>query len=102
MLTLDLLAQSSSSSAVTWSLILVVVLVVGFAAVLQIKKWLMAGDEPQATGFTLSDLRRMRKEGSMTEEEFEKAKALIVGVAKSPRDKPAEPRDPGVGNSSQI
>ena len=53
-------------------------------------------------GFTLSDLRRMHKEGRMTDEEFEKAKMLIVGAAKAPRPASDSELKPPSGRSPQL
>jgi hypothetical protein len=82
------LADTSSGSIVVWALVLVALLVVGWIVVAYVRKWMLAPDETGGSGFTLSDLRRMHKGGRMTDEEFEKAKALIVGAAKAQGAKP--------------
>ena len=81
-------ASSGSGSIVLWVLVLLALLVVGWLVVAYVRKWVFAPDETEGAGFTLSDLRRMHKEGRMSDEEFEKAKTLIVGVAKAAADKP--------------
>jgi hypothetical protein len=96
------LADASSTSAIIWLIALLAVLIVGLMAVLQIKKWLVTPDLPERAGFSLSDLRRMHKEGRMTDEEFEKAKVVIIGAAKTPAPKPADPPPPGSGNAPQL
>ena len=83
------LADTSSSSIVVWAMVLVALLVVGWLVVSYVRKWMFEPDETGGSGFNLSDLRRMHKEGRMTDEEFEKAKALIVGAAKAAANKPA-------------
>ena len=35
-----------------------------------------------ATGFSIADLRDMRRQGKITEEEFERAKAMVIDSAK--------------------
>ena len=100
-----LLADSSSGSVVLWSLIVIGLLIVGLVLALQLRKWLFVADEPVRAGFSLGDLRRMHKEGRMTDEEFEKAKALIVGEANRPLPpKPESKLRPGRGTdpSSQV
>ena len=67
--------------ATWWALVLVGVVLVGFYAVVQVKRWVTKPDEPTGTGFTLSDLRAMHRSGKMTTEEFEKAKLAIVQAA---------------------
>jgi hypothetical protein len=92
----------SSSSAIVWSLVLVAIVVVGFLVVLKVKRWVNAPELPGSAGFTLSDLRRMHKEGRMTDEEFEKAKMLIVGAAKAPRPASDSELKPPSGRSPQL
>src|SRR5689334_6188607 len=85
----SLLAQSGMGSALAGTLILIVVLVVMFGAVMAFRKWLKADDAPTSgPGFTLSDLRRLHKAGQMTDEEYEKAKTVLIGTAKVGTDKP--------------
>jgi hypothetical protein len=44
-------------------------------------------DEPSPTGFSFSDLREMRRQGQISEEEFEKARAKMFASAKEMTDK---------------
>ena len=72
-------------SVIIWSLVLVVFLVIGFILVAAVKKRLR--DDEVSTpgagaGFTLSDLRQMHRAGQITNEEFDRAKEKIIGVAK--------------------
>ena len=94
--------SDSSSSAIVWSLVLVVIIVVGFLVVLRVKRWVNAPDASSEAGFTLSDLRRMHKEGRMTDEEFEKARTLIIGAAKAPRPASDSELKPPPGRSPQL
>jgi hypothetical protein len=59
-----------------------------FGALAAYRKWMRADDTPTGPGFTLGDLRKLHKEGKMTTEEFEKAKAILIGSAKAGADKP--------------
>src|SRR3954454_1446171 len=84
-----LLAQAGMGSALGWTLVLIVSLVVMFGAVVAFRKWMKSDDAPTSgPGFTLSDLRRLHKEGKMTDEEFDKAKMVLIGTAKVGTDKP--------------
>jgi hypothetical protein len=54
-------------------------------------------EEPGSpTGFTLGDLRDMRKKGQISEAEYERAKEAIVAAAKRPTTPP--PKAPEIGN----
>ena len=53
-----------------------------------------ADDTSGGDGFTLSDLRRLHKAGQMTDEEFEKAKKILIGSVKAAAEKMGEkPRE---------
>jgi hypothetical protein len=71
--------------------ILVVALLVGFVVVSLLKRY-AAKDDTASAGFTLSDLRRLYKEGQMSEEEFNKAKAMVVESAKRAAERAEERR----------
>jgi hypothetical protein len=47
------------------------------------REWLDQTEPTKAPGFTLGDLRDLHRQGAMTDAEFEKAKALLVGQAKA-------------------
>jgi hypothetical protein len=79
-----LLAQTSSAGSIMlWSIVLVILLLLGLVVVVYVRRRVTEPDEPSKIGFTLSDLRQMHKRGQMTDEEFEKAKAKIIGAAKA-------------------
>ena len=83
------LAEAGMGSALVWTLVLIVALVLMFGAVAAFRKWMKADDAPTTgPGFTLSDLRRLHKEGQMTDKEYEKAKTVLIGTAKVGADKP--------------
>src|SRR3954462_2905998 len=82
------LAQTATGGALVWTLVLIFALVLMFGAVAAFRKLMKADDTPTGRGFTLGDLRRLHKEGKMTTEEFEKAKAALIGTAKAGADKP--------------
>jgi Short C-terminal domain len=92
--------NSASSNVIIWSFVLVAILIVGFVAVTKAKKRLRDDhdmDPGVASGFTLSDLREMHRSGQISDEEFERAKAKIVEVARkaADRDKQSRKREPG-------
>lgn len=71
------LFQSIAGAAVA----LVVIVVVGWFAVARIRRW-MREDSTAEAAFTLEDLRRLRREGQLTEEEFETARAAMIGAVR--------------------
>jgi uncharacterized membrane protein len=71
------LFQSIAGAAVA----LVVIVVVGWFAVARIRRW-MRDDSTTEAAFTLEDLRRLRREGQLTEEEFETARAAMIGAVR--------------------
>lgn len=76
-----ILAQSSGDavpSVYVWSLALIVVVLLLFGAVAWARKRLSPDEDFKGEGFTLGDLRQMHKEGKLTDEEFERAKAKMV------------------------
>lgn len=73
-----------SGPVLMWSGVLIVVLMVGMVWALRVKRKMKAEDDVAsvpATGFTLSDLRDMRKAGQISDAEFERAKLKIVAAA---------------------
>jgi uncharacterized membrane protein len=78
--------QNSSTEVILWSCVLVLLLVAGFMLVMRVKRRLQDDEvdaNPSASaGFTLSDLRQLRRDGVMSDEEFEMAKAKIVESAR--------------------
>ena len=74
-----LLAQGEESSSVfVWLIVLLIGLVVLFAGVAWARKRLSPNEDFHGEGFTLSDLRQMHKDGKLSDEEFERAKAKMV------------------------
>lgn len=75
------LAQSEGSAgqAAMWALVLMAVVIAGGLVAVFIRKRARSGAETPALGLTLADLREMKADGRLTEEEFERAKAMVVG-----------------------
>jgi uncharacterized membrane protein len=72
-----------------WSVVLIGLLLAAFVAVAQVKKRLIRSDDTSGSGFSLSELRRLHREGKMSDEEFEKAKLVIVGAAQRAAERQA-------------
>ena len=88
-----LLAEAGVGSVIGWSLVLIVLLLGGYFAVMALRTWLKSEDDesPSGIGFTLSDLRQLHREGKMTDEEFERARAKMVAAAKEMAAKLPDP-----------
>ena len=59
-------------------LVLVVVVVVGWFAIVRLRNWMRSGAE-SSEPFTLEDLRKLHREGQLSDEEFERAKTMMIG-----------------------
>ncbi|MEX0742708.1 MAG: hypothetical protein WD079_07900 [Phycisphaeraceae bacterium] len=97
-----LLAISSNVwDVVTWTVVFLVLLVVGFVAVAAVRKHFREDDAPSVggMGFTLNQLRQMRRDGEINDEQYEKLRQHIIGsvaakTADPKPDKPARPPSP--------
>lgn len=66
-----------------WLLVLIGVVLIGSIAIYFIRRWLRGGGPSAPQGFTLEDLRQLHAGGELTDEEFERAKATMIGRLKS-------------------
>ncbi len=84
----------STQSIIVWSLVLICLIIVGMAVTLQVKKKVTETGSTTGSGggFTLSDLREMVRQGTLTQEEFEKARAKIVEAAKRASERQNRPQ----------
>ncbi|GAB4547245.1 MAG: hypothetical protein Tsb0013_06820 [Phycisphaerales bacterium] len=76
--------QQSVSQAVVWVTILLVVVVIGVAALLHFRKSLFGGGsagETEIEPVSLHTLRTMHSEGKLSDEEFEQARSAILKMA---------------------
>lgn len=72
--------EGDPGQAVLWAILLMAVVVVGGALVIYIRKRSQQSrQEAPALGLSLADLREMRADGRLTEMEFERAKAMVIG-----------------------
>ena len=78
-----------------WALVIVALVLAGFVAVTWIRRWASSADDAPAGGFTLGELRRLHQAGQMTDEEYEKAKAMIVEAAKAVAARKQADQQPG-------
>ena len=98
----------SIMSAVGWILLILVVAVTLFVVALWAKGRWFGGPDPGVTtggvvgGFTISDLKRMRDSGEISDDEFERARERIVVTARremsDEADAADDPERPQVGS----
>jgi hypothetical protein len=68
----------SSSSVIVVSIALLIAVVALFLGLAWARKRLSPQEDFHGEGFTLADLRQMHKEGKLSDEEFERARAKMV------------------------
>lgn len=73
-----IVATTAPVSIIIWSLVLMAVVIGGYVAVMWVRRSLRQGEQATPVGFSLDDLRRMHREGQLTDEEFERARAKMV------------------------
>lgn len=86
----SLLSQVSSTERSVaplyiWSLVLIGVVVLAFLGIALLRRRVTGANLPERHGFTLSDLRRMKDAGDIDEEQFQKMRQSIIGVAQGTR-----------------
>ena len=89
-------------NAILW---LIAALIVLFVVTVWVRRYFLKGDDPAASspaGFTLGDLRQLHKNGQMTDEEFERAKAQVVAAMKKAAERAAAPAPAGAARSPSI
>ena len=84
-----LIAQSQSyGGAIFWSMVLLGLCIVTFFLVSFARKWMRGdADDGPVTGFTLADLRELHRNGKMSDEEFERAKAKLLEATRAAASK---------------
>ena len=76
-----MLLASALTEVIPATLLLIAITVVGFLMLMKLKKSLNSNPE-QTTTFSLRDIERLRDEGQMSEEEYERARQSIIDAAK--------------------
>jgi len=64
------------------SLALVAIVVVGWVVIVRLQRW-MKSDADSSEAFTLDDLRRLRREGKLSEAEFARAREAMIGSVRA-------------------
>lgn len=87
---IPLLAQLSESLAILrWLLVLLIVVVGLIVIALWLRRRLAVADEEEGPiGFTLGDLRQMHREGKLSDEEFNTARAAMIARSRAVLNEP--------------
>jgi hypothetical protein len=76
-----------------WLILLVGVIIGGGLIIFMARRYVHSSSAGQSGGFTLHDLRQLHEAGELNDEEFERAKAQMIGRLKSSAAKPASSAD---------
>ena len=76
------------------SLALVAIVVVGWVVIVRLQRW-MKSDADSSEAFTLDDLRRLRREGRLSEAEFAKAREAMIGSVRAKNSANVSAKDLG-------
>lgn len=63
-----------------WSFVLFGVIIIAFAMVALVRRRYFSSESFPKQGFTISELRQLRDAGQMSTEEFERARAALIGA----------------------
>jgi len=78
-----------------YSLALIAVVIAGWFAIARLRHWMRSEAEEQKP-FTLDDLRKLHREGQLTDEEFQKARDTMIHAVKKTVKAAAKSPDPMV------
>jgi hypothetical protein len=82
-------AYAAAASILFWVAVLLAVIVALAVVALWLRRRLMVAEESEGgIGFTLGDLRRLHREGKMSDEEFNTAKAAMLARTRAVIDAP--------------
>ena len=87
-----------------WLGALVIVVGLGGVAIYLLRRALDAGSASGAEGFTLQDLRELCAAGELTDEEFERAKASMIGrvTAETPSAEDDDEKPAGAADGPSV
>src|SRR5262245_2159606 len=83
-----------------WLLLLLSVVFVGAIIIYVARRYLRDDRASSAQGFTLHDLRQLHAAGELTDEQFERAKSMMIGRLSGPSKSTTVPSGEPSGGSS--
>lgn len=85
-------AEQLPADILPWLLVLVAVIIVGGVIIYLVRRSLYSNTSSSSAGFTLHDLRTLHAAGELSEEEFQRAKAQMIGrLAAGPKQSDSNP-----------
>jgi len=75
-------AQNEYGRLFVWSLILVALVIIGFALATWVKRRTQQHESGPAIGFSLADLRELHRTGKISDQEFERARGKMAASLK--------------------
>lgn len=105
MLTLAATVTDKSSrlfaETLPWIILLLAAILAGGVIIFLARKYIYGGTDHAAGGFTLHDLREMHKSGEISDDEFTRAKAQMIGrLASDKNPKTSDDSARSTGNPS--
>ena len=89
MIVLQTASENLFAGMLPWMGLLTVIVIAGGAIALWVRRRLKSHDTSSSTGYTLSDLRKMKARGEIDESEYQLARQAIIGVFKSEGESPS-------------
>jgi hypothetical protein len=91
------IADADMGSIVFVCIVLLVIVLAGAFGVVVLRKRIWGDDDDSGTGdgFSLGELRQLKKSGHISDQEFEKAKAMVVAAAQQRAKAIPDPKKPG-------
>lgn len=83
-----------------WLLVFLAIVILGAIGLYAAKRMVKSGSGSVSGGFALEDLRRLHREGHLTDEEFRRAKEALIGRVKADAASPTADNDALVQNES--
>jgi hypothetical protein len=82
MIVLQTTSENLFAGMLPWMGLLTVIVIAGGAIALWIRRRIKSNDSSASSGYTLSDLRKMRASGQIDETEYKMARKAIIDVFK--------------------
>ena len=89
MIVLQTVSENLFTGMLPWMGLLTVIVIAGGAIALLVRRRLKSNDSSMSTGYTLSDLRRMKARGEIDESEYQMARQAIIGIFKNEGESPS-------------
>src|SRR5438132_1508928 len=83
---------ADSGSVFVWCIVLTILVIGGIILVVWIRRKLSPDENFHGEGFSIGDLRRLHKEGKLSDEEYERAKQLVVAGLQQHHAAPVDPK----------